>query len=450
MTASSDTAHTLLERGWALLFASASDASKRDPALRTAIAIVESDAGQLSAIALLARLLLAADRKSAVAPAAERLADAYVRRGDLPAAIGASILVDRAGGKGATVRAAIAKAFGKGSKRLADVSPAPPPLPASPSDDASLASLASDALVARAEKALTRFRDLADTVAHGSVPAMPLFSALEPPALERLLGALTVRDLATDELAIRQGEEGREAFVVVRGVLRAERMPPAGVEGVGPTVLAALGPGAIFGEMALVSDAPRAASVVAQEPVTLLVASREALEALASTEPAVGRELGAFCRARMIANLVRTSPLLRSIPAAERAEVIARFEAQTFREGEVLFEEGSEPSGLFLIASGGVRVSARDASGDDVVVADLGPGDVVGEISIVLRRPATATVTASYPTVALELSRDKFHDAIRAHPAVLMELYQLATTRQDELHSVVAQEALDVTEVVLL
>ena len=450
MTASSDTAHSLLERGWALLFAASKDGPKRDDALRIAIAIVESDGLQLSAVALLTRLLLASGKKKSVAGAAARLVDAYVRRGDLAAATAAAVLVDRAGGDAVAARSTIAAAFGKGSARVKDVSPAPPPLPATPDVDGSLATLAGDALLAMGEQTLAAFRDAEDPVPHGPVPALPLFSALEPRALERLLAALTVRDLATDELAIRQGEEGREAFVVVRGVLRAERAAAVGAEDAAPTVLAALGPGAIFGEMALVSDAPRAASVIAQEPTTLLVVSREALETLAATAPVIGQELGAFCRARMIANLVRTSALLPSIPASDRAEVIARFDARTFREGEVLSEEGSEPSGLFLIASGGVRVAARDPGGDDVVVADLGPGDVVGEISIVLRRPATATVTASYPTVALELSREKFHDAIRAHPAVLTELYQLATTRQDELHSVVAQEALDVTEVVLL
>ena len=104
-----------------------------------------------------------------------------------------------------------------------------------------------------------------------------------------------------------------------------------------------------------------------------------------------------------------------------------------------------------LVASGGVRVTTHDpAGGEDIVVADLGPGDVVGEISIVLRRPATATVSTAFPTIALELSRERFQEAIRRHPAVLTELYALATARQDELHSVVAQEALDVEDVVLL
>lgn len=440
----------LLEQGWSLLFAPKPDAKRRDRAARIGIRLVAADPFQLGAVALLVRIAIAAERESIAAEAAGKLVDAFVRRGDLPAATAAAHLADRAGGEGGPLRAAIAKAFGLGSARVADVSPAPPPLPSTPETHPSLEALTGPALLDRVEKTLRDFLDTEDPVAHGKVPSLPLFSALAPKALERLLGSLTVRDLDSEAIAIDQGSEGKEAFVVVRGTLRAERAPTTGVSG-GSTLLAVLGPGAIFGEMALVSSAPRAASVTAQEPSTLLVASREVLETTAETEPSIGSELGSYCRSRMLANLLRTSALLRAIPASDRESVMALFETETFDEGQVLFRQGSEPDGLYLVASGGVRVTTEDpAGGEDIVVADLGPGDVVGEISIVLRQRATATVVAAFPTVALELSRERFQDAIRTHPAVLSELYQLATSRKDELHSVVAQEALDVEDVILL
>ncbi len=438
---------TLIEQGFSLLFAPEPTLADRERAIRVALRVLSGDASQPQAMALLLRAL---DPERASAAAASKLALAFVRRGDLPSATMAAWLVERAGGSADRAREGIARAFGKGSKRLADVSPAPPPLPSVPAEPAGLAELSGEALLARAKGAMEAFERADDPAPEGKLPQLPLFSALEPKALERLLASLEVRELRAGEHAIEQGSEGREAFVVVQGTLRAERAPAAG-SSEAPTLLAVLGPGAIFGEMALVSSAPRAAAVIAEEPVTLLVASLEALEAHAKTEPAIGRELGSYCRSRMLANLVRTSALLRAIPAAEHDAVMALFEARTFAEGETLFSEGSEPSGLYLIASGGVRVVAADpAGGEGLVVADLGAGDVVGEISIVLRQAATATVIASFPTVALELSRDRFQEAIRSHPSVLTELYRLATTRKDELHTVVAQEALDVEDVILL
>jgi cAMP-dependent protein kinase regulator len=97
-----------------------------------------------------------------------------------------------------------------------------------------------------------------------------------------------------------------------------------------------------------------------------------------------------------------------------------------------------------------VEVVGKDADGDELRIAELGPGDVVGEISLVLRRPANATVRALHPTVALELTRDELHKVIKAHPTLLAQLYELATQREEETRSVVAQEAFDVEDVVLL
>lgn len=417
----------------------------RDAALRACIALLEADLGQIHAATLLSECLVAA--KSEVGGrAAGRLVLLHVERGDLPRAVSSARLAERAGVASAPHLAAIAKAFGRGGARLADVSPAPPPLPVVPDTiDPGLRKAKGAALVKRGEAAWAAFEARAEPATGSPLPRLPLFSALSAADLTPLLGAFDVRDLSAGERAVVEGTEGREAFVVVRGHVRAQRG-----EGDDASVLADLGPGAIFGEMALVSDAPRAASVTALEPSRLLVATREALDKLAKGTPVIGRELSAFCRARMVSNLMRHSKILRAVAADERDALMARFEPRSFKAGERLVTFEQEPSGLFLIASGGVRVLGRDSDGEALRIADLGPGDVVGEISLVLRRPATADVVATYPTVALELTREQFQEAIRAHPSLLGELYELATKREDEMRTVVAQEALDLEAMVLL
>lgn len=404
-------------------------AGQDDDALRRAAAVLCTDPAQVTTAALLAEMLGGED-------VATKFIETFVNRGDLPRAVAL------ARASGASMRA-IAAVFGRGSKRLGDVAPAPPPLPpgevAIPKD---LASASGDALRALAEEALAS-ADMESRSA--AVPRLPLFSELSPPALEQLLAAFEVRVVAGGATIVAEGDEGREAFVVVRGHVRAIRG-----EGDDATVLAELGPGAIFGEMALVSDAPRAASVVAMEPTQLLVAERRALEKLSKKTPRIGAQLSSFCRSRMVSNLIRHSRILGAVSAADRPALMARFETRTFKKREKIVTLGQEPEGLFLIASGNVRVMGRDADGAELVIAELGPGDVVGEISLVLRRPATADVVATHPTVALELERDQFQEAIREHPTLLGELYELATKRDEEMRTVVAQETLDVEDIVLL
>jgi cAMP-dependent protein kinase regulator len=285
-----------------------------------------------------------------------------------------------------------------------------------------------------------------DTVDAGAtIPRLPLFGELEPPLLARLLAVQQVKEAAAEQSLIEQGEEGSEAFVLARGVANVVRQDASSA-----TVLAALGPGAVFGEMALVSRAPRGASVVAVEPVQVLVMARDDLEQLAQQEMAIARELGRFCHGRLVSNLVRHSSILSAVHPARREELVTGFQARSFEPGDVVVKQGQEAAGLFIIASGAVQVSSEDADGESVVLAELGPGEVVGEIGLVLRRPATADVVALHPTVALELSSERFHEVVREHPGLIGELYELAIKREAVTRNLVAQQALEAEDVVIL
>jgi CRP-like cAMP-binding protein len=438
---SGDSDRSALDEAWGRWIA-----GDADEAIRRTTSILEKDASQLGAAALLFEALTGKGRTRLAKLALDRLSDAFTRRGDLPRSVAIALIAQRAELDPKPALKRVAGIFGQGSPRAADVTPAPPPLP--PKSDSirpELLAAQGDALLDAAEKVLESALAAADPrPADAKVPRLPLFGALPPAALEQLLSVWELREIESDAAIVREGTEGRDAFVVVRGRARAERKR----EGE-RAVLAVLGPGALFGEMALVSDAPRAASVVAEEPVQLLAVSRDALEKLASRSPILGQELGQFCRARMISNLMRHSPLLRAIDPREQGALIARFETRTFKQGEHLLKRGEETRGVFVIASGGVRVVGRDTDEEELLIASLGPGDVVGEISLVLRRPATADVIATHQTIALELTRDRFHEAIKEHPTLLRELYELATKREEEMRTVVAQEALDVEEVLL-
>lgn len=421
-------------------------AGQSEVALRQALAILEGAPGDAGAAYLAARLLLDAKRPALVQAVAPELLARFVRRGDIGAACACADLLHGAGGDRALALAEIAHAFGAGSARVGDAPALPPPLPAAPRSMAAWDKLSGDPLLTAAERLLSQWSETPDSVPDDvKLPRLPLFGALAPPVLAKLLGALSLRELPGGQTVVRQGEEGREAFLLVRGVLNVVREEPGK-----QTVIAVLGPGALFGEMALVSQAPRAASVVSVEPAQLFAMGRAPLAQLAQKDPTIGRELGRFCNRRMLSNLVRHSRILSAVAPDKRQELMARFVAHTFLPGDVLVRQGEEGGSLFLIASGLVEVRSTDADGDRVVLAQSGPGDVVGEISLVLRRPATADVVAVHSTVALELTLAEFHEAIRQHPGLLQQLYEIATQREAETRSVVAQEALDVSDSVLL
>jgi CRP-like cAMP-binding protein len=416
-------------------------------ALRTAAATLEASPEDIGAAYLIARLLFQLERKGSVASACQRMIERHLRRGDLGSACVCALLLQEAGGDRGAALAKIARAFGADSPRLSDTAPAsPPPLPARSLNTAAWAARSGDVLLTAAEQLLQRFSAAADALPDDTpLPRLPLFGALDSTLLAKLLALFVLREYAGGQQVMRQGEDGREAYLLVRGVLNVVRETDTD-----PLLLAVLGPAAFFGEMALVSQAPRAASVTSVEPAQVLVVGRGQLEVLAREDAAIARELGKFCHRRMLTNLVRHSRILSAVAPSQRAELIGRFSTKSFAPSELLVQQGEEGGSLFLIASGLVEVRSPDAAGDAVVLAQLGPGEVVGEISLVLRRPATADVAAVHRTVALELTWTDFHDAIKEHPGLLAQLYEIATQREAELRSVVAREALDISDTVLL
>ena len=91
-----------------------------------------------------------------------------------------------------------------------------------------------------------------------------------------------------------------------------------------------------------------------------------------------------------------------------------------------------------------------EESGERLVMASLGPGEVVGEVAMILRRPAVADVVAVHPSVTLHLAVHGFQEILRAHPTLLAQLYDLAVKRDEETSSVVAQEAASADDYVIV
>ena len=152
----------------------------------------------------------------------------------------------------------------------------------------------------------------------------------------------------------------------------------------------------------------------------------------------------------MLDNLIKTSPILRSVNPGERPDLVQRFAIRAFEPGDRLISQGKVTDGLFLVASGEVGIVHREPNGESTVVARLGPGEVVGEVALVLRRPANASVIAQHPTVTLMLPRERFLEAVRAHPQVFVDLYELASLRDEETASVAGLETVDLDDSVLV
>ncbi len=419
-------------------------AGDADGALRAATPALEAQPADLDSFLVVVEGLLGAGRPAGVGSAAAVLARALGSDGRWPLALVAADVAARAGHDRGEVLADLARLLGAGSDLLVDAVGVSPP-PEVPEVPPLAADVRGGALYARALQAATVAASALAAVRPGSaLPRAPILSRLDGDAFAAFAAAFVPRRVPAGEVLIEQGANGNEVFFVAEGTLRVARSKqdePGDVE------LARLGPGALVGEMALVSRQPRSASVTAYGPATVLQADREALDA-AARNPTVAAELVAHCRRRMAETLLVASPMLSSVPSNERPAVLAALAPRALAAGEVLIAQGADADGLTLIVQGEVEVVREDA-GERTVIATLGPGNVVGEISVVLRRPATASVVAVTDGVALHLHRDSFMALAKAHPTLLARLYTLAVERETETMSIVAADAVSADDLLV-
>ena len=111
---------------------------------------------------------------------------------------------------------------------------------------------------------------------------VPLFAGLSPRDLERLAGIARELELPEARTVVREGDRGRELYVLVEGQAKAVKRGRR---------VATMHPGDVFGEIALVTGVPRTTTVTTETAVRLLVLTRADFQRLLREHPAIGRKM---------------------------------------------------------------------------------------------------------------------------------------------------------------
>lgn len=253
------------------------------------------------------------------------------------------------------------------------------------------------------------------------LPRIPLFSSLTPEALRTVIEGVEVRDFAAGETLVRQGDPGVALYVVVRGQVAVV------AEGPPRRQLALLGEGAFFGELALLTDFPRSATILAHEDTQVLEISRELIARVIAESPEVLKVLLRFFRERMVERLVSTSPVFHAFSAEDARRLVERFKLLELEPRTRVVREGERAPGLFLLLCGEAHVVQGRTR-----LARLEPGDLFGEMSLLGRRPAVASVDTETKTWVLELPREAFQEIMLTYPQLLEYVSELADRRRAE------------------
>lgn len=252
------------------------------------------------------------------------------------------------------------------------------------------------------------------TMATFVLPKTPFFSVLTPALMRMAIERVRLVPLPAGEVLFSRGDPGDDFYVVAWGEVAV----------LVPQEVARLSEGDFFGEIALLADQPRNATVRATVDSQVLAFDRALLSDLVAASPELLVVLLRFLRERLMVNLAETSPLFAPFTALERLALAVRFQFLEVDDGLRIIEEGDKSAGLFILLAGEAQAIAGGR-----VVAQMGPGEVFGEISLISGHPSTASVTTTCKSFLLFLPRADFSEIIMTHPQVLEYLASLAEAR---------------------
>ena len=129
---------------------------------------------------------------------------------------------------------------------------------------------------------------------------------------------------------------------------------------------------------------------------------------------------------------MRDADFLHTLTPAESDALEDMGEPGTYAPGTVIFEQGGTADCVLLVRSGRVRIVARAAGGEDLVLAERGPGELLGDLSGIDGQPRSASVTALDDVRGLVLPLRAFRGFLMDHPRAAISLLELLSRRLRE------------------
>ncbi|KAH8685997.1 putative camp-dependent protein kinase regulatory subunit [Tricladium varicosporioides] len=229
-----------------------------------------------------------------------------------------------------------------------------------------------------------------------------LFSHLDDEQSAQILGALVEKSIPAKGIkVITQGDEGDFFYVVEKGAFEVYVNPSGslqpGTDGLGAKV-ATIEPGGSFGELALMYNAPRAATVMSAEAgCTLWALDRITFRRILMDST--------FQRRRLYESFLEEVPLLSSLTKYERSKIADALETQKYPAGTTIIKEGDAGEAFYLLESG--EADAFKA-GSTNSVKHYSKGDYFGELALLNDAPRAASVVSKTEVKVATLGKDGF------------------------------------------
>ncbi|XP_058883202.1 cAMP-dependent protein kinase type II-beta regulatory subunit-like isoform X1 [Acipenser ruthenus] len=215
-----------------------------------------------------------------------------------------------------------------------------------------------------------------------------LFKNLDTEQMSQVLDAMFERLVSPGEHVIDQDDDGDNFYVIERGTYDIS----VKVDGIDCCIGTYNNHGS-FGELALMYNTPRAATIIATSPGALWGLDRLTFRRIIVKNNAKKK--------RMYEIFIETLPLLKSLEPSERMKVVDVIGSKMYKDGERIIAQGDSADSFYIVESGEVKITMRRTKSQlnveengAVEIARCTRGQYFGELALVTNKPRAASAYA--------------------------------------------------------
>lgn len=127
--------------------------------------------------------------------------------------------------------------------------------------------------------------------------------------------------------------------------------------------------------------------------------------------------------------VLRKIPLFSTLEEADLSRLERRLVRRRYTQGQVLFHMGDEGGNLYIIRKGRVKITIPSSAGEEMILAILASGEILGEISLIDGKPRSATVQAMKETEAMCLYREDFLEVLQGRFDMVLRVLAILAAR---------------------
>lgn len=269
---------------------------------------------------------------------------------------------------------------------------------------------------------------LKDARAIKAMKKLPLLKGIDDALWETLVPHISFITVGEGETVFEAGRESQNLYMVVDGELALHM--PCRTDGES-FFLQSRFKGNTAGDFAVLNGGEHLVSAVAVKKSRIAQFPRFAFEKLVDIDPNILAHVYDVA-AELSRRVTLASAYLDLFGDITRATMDALLEKSSirhFHSGELVFEEGDVPDGLYVVISGKLSVETKNAEGERRLMAEVRAPETVGELALLADTVRSATVIAARESTVATLGRNDFDELIAPKAHMLMRLTKLVVRR---------------------